>query len=355
MAKKELSNREKKLAAIRKADRARESEFDNLTLDEPGGKGIKTRERIGQYKRNRQGARDMSNSNVNRSDQSQTYNKNDGSSETFDKLDSSKGNVKSKRKQRSLDRESLRDARKERRATRIADRKGMSVGQAQDFMNNRRDRLNAAMGEFGKGLFGKEQDLSRIKDREYRKRGRGTRSEDYKPFADSNTRTKSTYYDGVIKPAKMIPLNPNISGDMGGLSADLGRKLKKKKTQKQIENKLEPTVPNYHKDVDSSDQMTSTVQSTLDPKVFTKQQQTINLQNDERLNQNAVDDYYGADGVINKMINKWFNSSGMTKPFNEQSRDKSGASTESFSDGDRNTTQENMSNEWKKKFPSYKG
>ena len=51
----------------------------------------------------------------------------------------------------------------------------------------------------------------------------------------------------------------------------------------------------------------------------------------------------------------WFNSSGMTKPFNEQSRDKFGASTESFSDGDRNTTQENMSNEWKKKFPFYKG
>ena len=352
MAKKELSNREKKLAAIRKADMARDSEFDNLTFDKPGGKGIKTRERVGQYKRNREGARDVSGSTQDRSNQTETYKKSDDSSETFDRLESGADKqTRSKRKQRSLDRETLKDTRKERRATRIADRKGMSVSQAQDFMNNRKDRLNAAMGEFGKGLFGKEQDLSRIKDREYRKRDRGTRSEDYKPFADSNTRTKSTYYDGVIKPAKMIPLNPNISGDMGGLISSVpARKEKKEKTQKQIENKLEPTVPNYHKDVDSSDQMTSTVQSTLDPKVFTKQQQTINLQNDERLNQNATDDYFGARDVENKMINKWWNSSGMTKPFNEQSRDKFGASTESYSDGDRNTTQENMSNEWKKKF-----
>ena len=43
MAKK-LSRREEKLAAIRKADRDRDSEFDNLTFEEGRG-AIKTREK----------------------------------------------------------------------------------------------------------------------------------------------------------------------------------------------------------------------------------------------------------------------------------------------------------------------
>ena len=86
MAKK-LSRREEKLAAIRKADRDRDSEFDNLTFEEGRG-AIKTRERVGQYKRNRQGARDMSGSKIKRGDQTETYKKSDDSTETFDRLES---------------------------------------------------------------------------------------------------------------------------------------------------------------------------------------------------------------------------------------------------------------------------
>jgi len=195
-----MATKEERLAAIRKADMDRDSEFDDLGFEKGLGR-VKSKERVGQYKRDREGARDMSNSKQNRGSQTETYTKSDESTDTFDKLDSNaSGESRSKRKQKSLDRETLRDARKERKATRIADRKGMSVSQAQDFMKNRRDRLNAAMGEFGKGIVGQEQDLNRIKDREYKKRGRGTRAEEYKPFADSNTRTKSTYYDNVIKP-----------------------------------------------------------------------------------------------------------------------------------------------------------
>jgi hypothetical protein len=195
-----MATKEERLAAIRKADMDRDSEFDDLGFEKGLGR-IKSKERVGQYKRDREGARDMSNSKQNRGSQTETYKKSDDSTETFDRLESGADEkTRSKRKQRALDRETLRDARKERKATRIADRKGMSVSQAQDFMENRRDRLNAAMGEFGKGIVGQEQNLDRIKDREYRKRGRGTRAEEYKPFADSNTRTKSTYYDNVIKP-----------------------------------------------------------------------------------------------------------------------------------------------------------
>jgi hypothetical protein len=195
-----MATKEERLAAIRKADMDRDSEFDDLGFEKGLGR-IKSKERVGQYKRDREGARDMSNSKQNRGSQTETYKKSDDSTETFDRLESGADEkTRSKRKQRALDRETLRDARKERKATRIADRKGMSVSQAQDFMKNRRDRLNTAMGEFGKGIVGQEQDLNRIKDREYRKGGKGTRAEEYKPFADSNTRTKSTYYDNVIKP-----------------------------------------------------------------------------------------------------------------------------------------------------------
>tara|TARA_R100001463_G_scaffold136309_1_gene201382 strand:+ start:10029 stop:11033 length:1005 start_codon:yes stop_codon:yes gene_type:complete len=278
MAKK-LSRREEKLAAIRKADRDRDSEFDNLTFEEGRG-AIKTRERVGQYKRNRQGARDMSGSKIKRGDQTETYKKSDDSTETFDRLESGADKkTRSKRKQRALDRETLRDARRERRATRIADRKGMSVSQAQDFMNNRKDRLNAAMGEFGKGLFGIEQDLSRIKDREYRKRGKGTRAEDYKPFADSNTRTKSTYYDNVIGKEDLKKSNVTLEG--GEIKIPKIKpikppgKIKKGKQQqtidltlsKPLETTLEPTTA-YSAIIDGN---------TFDNAMFTRAQGEANM------------------------------------------------------------------------------
>jgi len=279
MAKK-LSRREEKLAAIRKADRDRDSEFDNLTFEEGRG-AIKTRERVGQYKRNRQGARDMSGSKIKRGDQTETYKKSDDSTETFDRLESGADKkTRSKRKQRALDRETLRDARRERRATRIADRKGMSVSQAQDFMNNRKDRLNAAMGEFGKGLFGIEQDLSRIKDREYRKRGKGTRAEDYKPFADSNTRTKSTYYDNVIGKEDM-KLPSQLDGIVTGeLKAPKVKPIKKpgkpnteqpkqtiELTKSNLENTLEPTTVYSAR----------TSGNTFDNAIFTRAQGEANM------------------------------------------------------------------------------
>lgn len=274
MAKK-LSRREEKLAKIKEADKLRDREFTRTALG--GG-----RERVGQYVRDREGARDTSGTQLKNigKDNKQTYIKSDGSSETFDAELASK----SKRKQRSLDRETLRDARKERRATRIAERKGMSVGQAQDFMKNRKERLNAAMGEFGKGLLGQEQNLSRIKDREYRKDDRGTRSEDYKPFADSTTRTK-TYYDKVIGKNDLIKSNVTLEG--GEIKVPKIKPIKKpgkpkteqpqqtiELTQSNLENTLEPTTVYSAR----------TTGNTFDDAIFTRAQGEANIARDKALN-----------------------------------------------------------------------
>lgn len=293
MAKK-LSRREEKLAAIRKADRDRDSEFDNLTFEEGRG-AIKTRERVGQYKRNRQGARDMSGSKIKRGDQTETYKKSDDSTETFDRLESGADKkTRSKRKQRALDRETLRDARRERRATRIADRKGMSVSQAQDFMNNRKDRLNAAMGEFGKGLFGIEQDLSRIKDREYRKRGKGTRAEDYKPFADSNTRTKSTYYDNVIGKEDLKKSNVTLEG--GEIKIPKFKPIKKpgKLKTEQPKQTIELTKSNLENTLDPTTVYSArTTGNTFDPSIFTESQQKENKKRDQDMEGGVDKEYVG--------------------------------------------------------------
>jgi len=280
MAKK-LSRREEKLAKIREADKLRDREFTRTALG--GG-----RERVGQYVRDREGARDTSGTQLKNigKDNKQTYIKSDGSSETFD----AELAPKSKRKQRSLDRETLRDARKERRATRIAERKGMSVGQAQDFMKNRKERLNAAMGEFGKGLLGQEQNLSRIKDREYRKDDRGTRSEDYKPFADSTTRTK-TYYDKVIGKNDLVS---NVTLEGGEIKIPKVKPIKKpgkpkteqpqqtiELTQSNLENTLEPTTVYSAR----------TTGNTFDPSIFTESQQKENQKRDQDM-QGGVDKEY---------------------------------------------------------------
>ena len=80
----------------------------------------------------------------------------------------------SKRRQRALDKQTSKDARRKRRAERIADRKLMSTEQAQDFMRNRKDRFNTAFGNVLLDLTGNEDKKRRIADRYYRKEGGGT-------------------------------------------------------------------------------------------------------------------------------------------------------------------------------------
>ena len=351
-----MATRKEKLAAIRKADIERDSEFDNIKdyLDPVYEKGlgtsgrIKTRERVGQYKRDREGARDMSGSKQNRGNQTETYNESDGSSNKFDKLESGP-EVKSKRKQRSLDRETLKDFRREKRATKIAEKKGMSVSQAQDFMKNRKNRLNAAMGEFGKGLLGMEQDLGRIKDREYRKNDKGSRAEDYKPFANSTTRTKSTYYDKIIpkagKPIKIDTLQPSANA-LQDSTKDL--KIKNNEVIKDTtENIKKPVTPqndsNVENNVDAGDQrprLNSSNQSGGRDSIYKVPGQEGNDLDQWKDLGRAITTQGQRDFAKRSYgkLTDWWNSDGMTKGFGDTRRNKAGESVESYNNGNQFTS-----------------
>lgn len=368
--------RKEKLAEIKKLDEARDNEFikgDTLgdgTKDygyEKGVGRIKSRERVGQYKRDREGARDMSDSTQKRGDQTQSYKKSDGSSETFDRLESGADKqTRSKKKQRKLDRETLKDYRKEKRATKIADKKGMSVSQAQDFMKNRKDRLNAAMGEFGKGLMGKEQNLENIKDRDYRRDGSGTQAEANKPFADSSTRTKSTYYDKVIEPAKRIKLTTpgtiGMEGNMDGLSDALKNNEDKFKKKQEAENIKKTVVPpktsEIENNVDAGDQpmprFNSSNQSGDSRKNIYRVPGSAPNKNIFKdmfkggINWFGEDDATGSDfsdvtmGSGRKKVTDWWKSDGMTKDFNNTKRNQAGESIESFNTNQFDDLQDNI-------------
>ena len=352
-----MATRKEKLAAIRKADIERDSEFDNIKdyLDPVYEKGlgtsgrIKTRERVGQYKRDREGARDMSGSKQNRANQTETYNKSDGSSNKFDKLESGP-EVKSKRKQRALDRETLKDFRREKRATKIAEKKGMSVSQAQDFMKNRKNRLNAAMGEFGKGLLGMEQDLGRIKDREYRKNDKGSRAEDYKPFANSTTRTKSTYYDKILpKAAKPIKIDTlqSSANDLQNSTKDL--KIKNNAVIKDTAENIKKTVTpqndsNVENNVDAGDQRTprlnSSNQSGGRDSIYKVPGQEGNDLDQWKDLGRAITTQGQRDFAKRSYgrLTDWWNSDGLTKGFGNTRRNKAGESIESYNNGNQFTS-----------------
>ena len=78
-----------------------------------------------------------------------------------------------KRTNKRLDR---KESRKNERAKNVAIRKGMSPQQAKDFMQNRRNRLNQAMGEFGRAAAtGGTMDYSKLDKRMYRKNPQGSK------------------------------------------------------------------------------------------------------------------------------------------------------------------------------------
>ncbi len=82
----------------------------------------------------------------------------------------------SKLSKRVADRQALKSFRKNKRAEKVAVRKGMSPEQAKDFMQNRRNRLNQAVGEFGRAaVTGGTMDWSKLDKRLYRKNPKGSK------------------------------------------------------------------------------------------------------------------------------------------------------------------------------------
>mgnify|MGYP003324207558 CR=1 FL=1 len=74
---------------------------------------------------------------------------------------------------RVANRQINKTARKNKRAEKLAKRKGMSPEQAKDFMQNRRDRFRQKGTNFVKGLTGQAMDTA-VDDRLYRRDGSGT-------------------------------------------------------------------------------------------------------------------------------------------------------------------------------------
>lgn len=178
----------------------------------------------------------------------------DGTRGTRDYTLDSKRNI-SKRRQRALDKQASKDARRKRRAERIADRKLMSTEQAQEFMRNRKDRFNTAFGNVLLDLTGNEDKKGVIKDRYYRKEGGGTIQNVAKldkdgnptgetfdatdPFQFSRTRVTPKPYDLSIKPKPMEDLTIKI--DQPKINID-PIKVQKKIVEKKKEDEIEKMV-----------------------------------------------------------------------------------------------------------------
>ena len=125
----------------------------------------------------------------------------------------------------------------------------MSPEQAKEFMQNRRNRLNQAMGEFGKGLMGKQQNLGNIENRMYRKKGTGTlqnmKSKDggtydatapYKGTAEKGYADRGLARDETDTYTKIMGPKVNIKpADPIKLTAFRGQK-EKKETKEDIVN-----------------------------------------------------------------------------------------------------------------------
>ena len=178
----------------------------------------------------------------------------DGTRGTRDYTLDSKRNI-SKRRQRALDKQAGKDARRKRRAERIADRKLMSTEQAQEFMRNRKDRFNTAFGNVLLDLTGNEDKKGVIKDRYYRKEGGGTIQNVAKldkdgnptgetfdatdPFQFSRTRVTPKPYDLSIKPKPMEDLTIEI--DKPKINID-PIKVQKKIVEKKKEDEITKMV-----------------------------------------------------------------------------------------------------------------
>lgn len=179
----------------------------------------------------------------------------DGTRGTRDYTLDSKRNI-SKRRQRALDKQTNKDARRKRRAERIADRKLMSTAQAQDFMRNRKNRFNTAFGNVLLDLTGNEDKKKKIADRYYRKEGGGTIQNVAKldkdgnptgetfdatdPFQFSRTRVTPNY-DISVKPRPRTDLTIEI--DQPKINIDpikVQKKIVEKKKEDEIEKLVNP-------------------------------------------------------------------------------------------------------------------
>lgn len=166
-------------------------------------------------------------------------------------LGTDKGNKLDRIEKRVAKRQGQKEERKNYRAAKLAKRRGMSPEQAKDFMQNRRTRLNQAVGEFGKALAtGGQMDWGKLDKRLYRKKGTGTlqnmKSKDggtydatapYKGTAEKGYADRGLARDEVDTYTKIMGPKVNIKpADPIKLTAFRGPQKEEKETKEDIVN-----------------------------------------------------------------------------------------------------------------------
>lgn len=201
----------------------------------------------------------------------------------------------SKLSKRVANRQINKTARKNKRAEKLAVRKGMSPQQAKDFMQNRRDRFRQMGTNFVKGLTGQAMDTA-VDDRLYRRDGSGTlqnmKTEDGKTY-DATAPYKGTMaknYSDRGKPRNeaddyIKSLNPKKDDSLSEKMITIPfRKAPEPKDviREDTENRNKISLTphsgkyNYHK-VDSSDQPYSATENvTQSENIYTPEQQRLN-------------------------------------------------------------------------------
>jgi len=189
-----------------------------------------------------------------------------------------------------------KEGRKNRRAEKMADDKGMSNQQAKDFMQNRRDRFRQMGTNFVKGLTGNAMDTA-VDDRLMRRDGSGTlqnmKTEDgktydatspYKGSASKNfsdrggTRDEVDKYFDVIHPKSKTPPASKTPEEIKIKKNPKPEKVIEEDTENKNKISLTPTEPYKGHKIDSSDQMpyTATENVTQDKNIYTPEQQRLN-------------------------------------------------------------------------------
>tara|TARA_R110002124_G_scaffold141276_1_gene305718 strand:+ start:194 stop:1324 length:1131 start_codon:yes stop_codon:yes gene_type:complete len=166
-------------------------------------------------------------------------------------LGTDKGNKLDRIEKRVAKRQGQKEERKNYRAAKLAKRRGMSPEQAKDFMQNRRTRLNQAVGEFGKALAtGGQMDWGKLDKRLYRKKGTGTlqnmKSKDggtydatapYKGTAEKGYADRGLARDEADTYTKIMGPKVNIKpADPIKLTAFRGPQKEEKETKEDIVN-----------------------------------------------------------------------------------------------------------------------
>ena len=237
-------------------------------------------------------------------------------------LGTDKGNKLDRIEKRVAKRQGQKEERKNYRAAKLAKRRGMSPEQAKEFMQNRRNRLNQAMGEFGKGLMGKQQNLGNIENRMYRKKGTGTlqnmKSKDggtydatapYKGTAEKGYADRGLARDETDTYTKIMGPKVNIKpADPIKLTAFRGQK-EKKETKEDIVNSNKDKVTGNTDVLNKGSQFTFS-NDVSPPKVDTIGGGMSSMTSGERGKQNfsspKFNEFFNPSGndSLNQLLNK---------------------------------------------------